>query len=186
MSTPSRGRQPGRPQQPFPPQAPEPHKKKSRGKTCAGAACLGVVGILVIVGAITAATGGRPGSGTGKSPAAVPSAAGNASKAFASQSAPQKEAPQTVTYVVTGTSGADVRYGPAGSPAQGKVPMSVTRPLENRQHYAITAQLQGGGHVTCQLKVNGRVISQSTASGGYTIASCEIGKDTFSGKWTRL
>ncbi|MFD4977111.1 hypothetical protein [Streptomyces sp. NPDC058424] len=180
MSTPSRGRQPGRPQQPFQPQAPEPHKKKS---TCAGVGCLGVVGILVIAGAIFAATGGKSSSGTAKSPAAAPSDAGNAS---ASQSAPQKEAPQTVTYVVTGTSGADVQYGPAGSLAQGKVPMSVTRPLENPQHYAITAQLQGGGHVTCQLKVNGRVISQSTASGGYTIASCEISKDTFSDKWTRF
>ncbi|MFE7234612.1 hypothetical protein ACFVAF_28880 [Streptomyces sp. NPDC057596] len=182
MSTPSRGRQPGQPQQPFQPQAPEPHKKKSKGKTCAGAGCLGVVGILVIAGAISVATGGKSSSGTAKSPAAAPPDAGNAS---ALQSAPQKGAPQTVTYVVTGTSGADVQYGPAGSLAQGKVPMSVTRPLENRQHYAITARLQGGGHVTCQLKVNGRVISQSTASGGYTIASCEISKDTFSDKWTR-
>ncbi|MFJ2722661.1 hypothetical protein [Streptomyces sp. NPDC087437] len=190
MSTPSRGRRPGRPQQPFPPQAPEPHRKKSKGRTCAGAGCLGVVGILVIAGAIFAATGGKSSSGTARSPAAAPPAAalpaaGNGSRASASQSAPRKEAPQTVTYVVTGTSGAVVQYGPAGSLARGTVPMSVTRPLENPRHYAITAQLQGGGHVTCQLKVNGRVLSQSTASGGHTIASCEISKDTFSDKWTR-
>ncbi|MGW0994226.1 hypothetical protein ACWD5V_13090 [Streptomyces sp. NPDC002523] len=183
MSTPSRGQQPGQPQQPFQPQAPEPHKKKSKGKTCAGVGCLGVVGILVIAGAIYAATGGKSSSGTDKSPAAELSDAGNGSKASASQSATQKEAPQTVTYVVTGTSGADVQYGPVGSAVQGKVPMSVTRPLKNGQHYAITAQLQGGGHVTCQLKVNGRVISQSTASGDYNIASCETSKDTFSEKW---
>ncbi|MFJ6565683.1 hypothetical protein ACIQMV_38800 [Streptomyces sp. NPDC091412] len=186
MSTPSRGRQPGRPQLPFQPQAPEPPRKKSKGKTCAGAGCLGVVGLLVIAGAITAATGGRSSSGTARSPAAASPDAGNASKASASQSAPRKEAPQTVTYVVTGTSGAVVQYGPAGSLARGTVPMSVTRPLEDPQHYAITAQLQGGGHVTCRLKVNGRVISQSTASGGHTIASCEISKDTFSDKWTRF
>jgi hypothetical protein len=62
--------------------------------------------------------------------------------------------------------------------------MSVTKPLRNPQYYSITAQLRGGGHVTCQLKVDGKVISQSTASGGYNIASCEISKDIFSGKWT--
>ncbi|MFF4764878.1 hypothetical protein ACFY4A_42710, partial [Streptomyces sp. NPDC001292] len=81
MSTPSRGPQPGRPRQPFQQQAPEPHRKKSTGKICAGVGCLGVVGILVIAGAIFAATGGRSGSGTAKGPAAAPSAAGNASKA---------------------------------------------------------------------------------------------------------
>ncbi|MGW2855370.1 hypothetical protein ACWDAZ_26320, partial [Streptomyces sp. NPDC001215] len=106
---------------------------------------------------------------------------GGVGRLLHTQQTPQS---QTVTYVVTGTSGADVQYGPAGSSAQGTVPMNVTKPLKNPQYYSITAQLQGGGHVTCQLKVNGKVISQSTASGGYNIASCEISKDLFSDKWT--
>ncbi|MCX4429586.1 hypothetical protein [Streptomyces mirabilis] len=185
MSTPPWAQQhpqPGQPQQPFPSHAPEP-PKKSKTKTYAGAGCLGVVGILVLGGVISAAGGGTSGD-TADNPAAAPSHTSNGAKTAAPHSAAKKQTPQTVTYVVTGTSGADVQYGPAGSSAQGKVPMNVTKPLDNPQYYSITAQLQGAGHVTCRLKVNGKVISQSTASGGYNIASCEISKDIFSGKWT--
>jgi hypothetical protein len=181
MSTPPWAQQP---EQPGQPQAPEPPKKKSKAKTCAGVGCLGVVGLVVLAAVISAASGGKSGSSTANSPAAAPSDTGNSAKAAAPHSAAKKKTPQTVTYVVTGTSGADVQYGPAGSSAQGKVPMNVTKPLGNPQYYSITAQLQGGGHVACQLKVNGKVISQSTASGGYNIASCEISKDMFSDKWT--
>ncbi|MGW2799513.1 hypothetical protein [Streptomyces sp. NPDC001269] len=187
MSTPpwaQQPHQPGQPQQPFPAQALVP-PKKSKAKTCAGAGCLGVVAILALGGVISAAGGGKSG-GSADKPAAAPSHASNAAKTAAPHSAAKKQTPQsqTVTYVVTGTSGADVQYGSAGSSAQGTVPMNVTKPLKNPQYYSITAQLQGGGHVTCQLKVNGKVISQSTASGGYNIASCEISKDLFSDKWT--
>ncbi|MEV6057410.1 hypothetical protein [Streptomyces sp. NPDC052107] len=181
MSTPPWAQQPGQPQQPFPAQAPVP-PKKSKAKTCAGAGCLGVVAVLVLGGAITAAGGGK--SADTDKPAAAPSHANNGAKTAAPHSAGPKQTPQTVTYVVTGTSGADVQYGPAGSSAQGTVPMHVTKPLKNPQYYSITTQLQGAGHVTCQLKVNGKVISQSTASGGYNIASCEISKDLFGDKWT--
>ncbi|UXY23053.1 hypothetical protein N8I84_33395 [Streptomyces cynarae] len=171
-------------QQPHQPQAPEP-KKKSKVKTCAGAGCLGIVGVVILGGVISVAGGGNSSSApAAQSPAAASPDPGHSAKAAAPRSTARKETPQTVTYVVTGTGGADVQYGPAGSSAQGKVPMSVTKPLRNPQYYAITAQLQGGGHVTCQLKVNGKVISQSTASGGYNLASCEISKDIFSGKWT--
>lgn len=48
--------------------------------------------------------------------------------------------------------------------------------------YAINAQLQGGGTVSCSISVDGKVISQGSASGGYNIASCEISQD-FSGGW---
>ncbi|WP_055495638.1 hypothetical protein [Streptomyces sp. TP-A0356] len=185
MSTPTWAQpphQPHRPHQPFQAQAPVP-PKKGKAKTCAGAGCLGIVGVLVLGGVISAAGGGKSG-GTADMPAAAPSHANDGTKTAAQHSAATKQTPQTVTYVVTGTSGADVQYGPAGSSAQGTVPMSVTKPLKNPQYYSITAQLQGAGRVTCQLKVNGKVISQSTAAGGYNIASCEISKDIFSDKWT--
>jgi hypothetical protein len=166
------------------PQAPEP-KKKSKIRTCAGFGCLGIVGVVMLGGVISATGGGKPGSApTAQSPNAAPTDSGHSAQTAAPRSAAPKETPQTVTYVDTGTSGADVQYGPAGSSAQGEVPMSVTKPLRNPQYYSITAQLRGGRHVTCQLKVDGKVISQSTASGGYNIASCEISKDIFSGKWT--
>jgi hypothetical protein len=90
---------------------------------------------------------------------------------------------QTVSYVVTG-SAADVSYGPAGSDFAGTVPLHVTQPLGTPIYYSISAQLQGGGTVSCQIKVDGKAISSATASGGYNIASCEITQDPFSGDWT--
>lgn len=177
MSTPPWAQQPPHPHAPEPP-------KKSKAKTCAGAGCLGIVGVVILGGVISVAGGGKSGSApAAQSPAAAPSHSDHSAKAAAPQSGARKKESQTVTYVVTGTGGADIQYGPAGSSAQGTVPMNVTKPLRNPQYYSITAQLQGGGHVTCQLKVNGKVISQSTASGGYNIATCEISKDIFSGKW---
>ena len=96
---------------------------------------------------------------------------------------PSEQTAQTVTYVVTGTSGADVTYGPSGSDLTGSVPMSVTQPLGNPSYYAINAQLQGYGEVSCELEVDGVAISSSTASGGYNIAACEIGQDPTTGSW---
>ena len=87
-----------------------------------------------------------------------------------------------MTYVVNG-SPADVTYGPAGSDLSGSVPMRVTQPLGTPDYYAISAQLQGGGTVSCQILVDGKVTASSTASGGYNIADCEISQDPFSGNW---
>jgi hypothetical protein len=89
----------------------------------------------------------------------------------------------TVEYVVTGTPGADVTYGPAGSDITGSVPMNVIARLGDPAYYAINAQLQGGGTVSCKILVGGRVISSGTAEGGFNIASCEISQDSFSGSW---
>ncbi|MDI5964780.1 hypothetical protein POF50_027890 [Streptomyces sp. SL13] len=88
----------------------------------------------------------------------------------------------TVTYVVTGSS-AEVTYGPAGSDFNGHVPMTVSKKLGSPSYYAINAQLQGGGTVTCKIEVNGKTISHATASGGYNIASCEITQDLFDSGW---
>ncbi|MFS4090994.1 hypothetical protein [Streptomyces sp. AF1A] len=179
MSTPVWGQQPP---------VPEPPKKKSKAASCLGAGCLGIVGVLVLGGVMSVAGGKSGDKPAAESRATASSDSGHGAKAAPPSATrkkkPQKKKPQTVTYSVTGTAGADVQYGPAGSSAQGSVPMTVTKPLRDVQYYSITAQLQGGGHVTCRLKVNGKVISQSTASGGYNIATCEISKDLFSGKWT--
>jgi hypothetical protein len=93
-------------------------------------------------------------------------------------------AAQTVTYAVTG-SDADVTYGPAGSSLSGTVPMHVTKDIPSSApiYYDVQAQLQGGGSVSCQILVDGKVISSSTATGGYNIAMCEIGQDPLSGQW---
>lgn len=95
---------------------------------------------------------------------------------------PAEQSAQTVTYVVTG-SYADVTYGPSGSDNQGTVPMSVTQPLGSPQYYAINAQLQGGGSVSCQIKVDSVTIASASASGGYNIADCEIDQNSTVGSW---
>ena len=90
-----------------------------------------------------------------------------------------------VTFIVSG-SYASVTYGPAGSNYTGSVPMDVTETIPGQPpiYYAIDAQLQGGGTVSCKIEVNGQTISQGTAQGGYNIATCEISQDPLSGGWT--
>jgi len=97
---------------------------------------------------------------------------------------PQYLPPETVTYIVRGTPGAaQVTYGPSGSNFNGNDPMHVTRPLGTPQFYAISAQLQGDGTVTCVIKVDGVSLSTSTATGGYNIADCEISQDPITNMW---
>jgi hypothetical protein len=93
--------------------------------------------------------------------------------------------PDKVTFIVSG-SYASVTYGPAGSNYTGSVPMDVTETIPGQPpiYYAIDAQLQGGGTVSCKIEVNGQTISQGTAQGGYNIATCEISQDPLSGGWT--
>lgn len=132
--------------------------------------------VIVIVIAVAAASPSKP-AGTAAGSAFTPAA-----QAPARAAAKQAPAKQTVTFIVTG-SPADVTYGPAGSSVAGKVPMHASYPLGTPVYYSIEAQLQGGGDVTCKIEVDGKVISESVASGGYNIAMCEIGQDPLSGNW---
>jgi hypothetical protein len=136
-------------------QVPEP-PKKSKANSCAGVGCLGIIGVVILGGLISVDGGGKSGSKPAAQSAVTESPDSGHSAKAEPPSSTRKKTPQTVTYLVTGTGGADVQYGPAGSSAQGSVPMTVTKPLRDVQYYSITAQLQGGGHVTCQLKVNAR------------------------------
>jgi hypothetical protein len=92
---------------------------------------------------------------------------------------------QTVTVIVTGDDEAQVTYGPAGTNLTGTAPMEETAviPSDPPAYYSVQAQLQGGGEVSCEIEVDGKVISQATATGGYNIASCEIGQDPLTGQW---
>jgi hypothetical protein len=89
-------------------------------------------------------------------------------------------APETVTYIVSGSS-ADVTYGPAGSSLSGHSPMKVTKKLGDPAYYSISAQLNGSGHVSCKLEIDGEVVSHAEASGSYQIAMCEA--VNFGGEW---
>jgi hypothetical protein len=61
--------------------------------------------------------------------------------------------------------------------------MRKTAALRDVSYYAISAQLQGDGKVSCEIRVNGKVIARSTATGSYNIAQCEIGQDPWTGAW---
>ncbi len=181
-----------RQQDPYPPQGyapqggyPQPPRKSwpSRHKFATG--CLGSIGlfvvvIIIVVIAVAVSSGG--GSGTGTSAGTTTNTGtGNGQTAQNAGSA-AGPAHQTVTYIVTG-SPADVTFGPDGTNDQGTVPMRVTRHLHNPQYYAINAQLNGAGSVSCKIKVDGKTISTAHASGSYNIASCEISKDPLTGQW---
>jgi len=62
--------------------------------------------------------------------------------------------------------------------------MKVNVKLGNAIYYSLTAQLQGGGRVTVKILINGKVISESDATGGYNIATAEISQDPLTGEWT--
>lgn len=81
----------------------------------------------------------------------------------------------TVELIVSG-SPADVSYGPSGSSLSGTVPLDVTVQIPDPApaYYAVNAQLQGSGAVSCEIRVDGVVISTAQATGGYHIALCEI------------
>lgn len=169
--------QPPYPQQPSygqQPYAPPPQRPKKRHRVLGGFLIGG--GVLLAIIIIGAAAGG----GSQGAPGAAASTAVAAPAAATSSAA----AKPTVTYVVTGTrGGADVTFGPAGSSLSGRVPMRVTKRLGHADYYSIQAQLNGGGKVTVEIIVGGKVISKGTATGGYNIASAEIVQGLFSGKW---
>jgi hypothetical protein len=151
---------------------------------------LSITGVLVVIIALSAAVSGgkSAGSGSAASPAAstsVPAAAASspaASPPAANSPAAVHHASHTVTYIVWG-SPAQVTYGPSGSDLDGTVPMRKTAALHDVSYYAISAQLQGAGKVSCEIRVNGKVIARSAATGAYNIAQCEIGQDPLTGAW---
>lgn len=131
---------------------------------------------LIIAVAILASHGSTPAPAT----AATGVPAGTAAPAAQATTA---AAASTVTFTVSG-SPASVTYGDGASSASGAVPMRVTLPLGNPLYYSIEVQLQGAGSATCKILVGGTVVSQASASGGYTIALCEISRDPLTGQWT--
>lgn len=168
--------QPGQyPPQYQPPRQPPRRRQWSAGKIIAVIAACVVATVVITSVAVS----------IGKTPAASSSAPPAATGATsASSPATQAAAAATVTYVVTG-SGADVTYGPEGSENSGSVPMrkTVAIPASPPGYYAVSAQLQGGGSVTCEILVSGKVISKSAANGSYNIADCEIVQDPITGAW---
>lgn len=166
------------PQPPFKP--PQPPRRRQSWPAQHKA----LTGLFVFVGLITiivAANAGGSSSSSGGT-AATGTQPGTSAPAAAPKATQTVTTAQTITYEVTGAA-ADVTYGAAGSSLSGTVPMKVTAKLGDPIYYSLTAQLQGGGSVTVKILIDGTVISQGSATGGYNIASAEISQDPLSGQW---
>lgn len=117
--------------------------------------------------------------------AAERSAQAAVSSALASAASPSPQTPTKVEFIVTGTApdGIDITYGPSGSnfagptALNGKAVMSVKFD-PSASYYALNAQLQGAGSITCKIVVTGPgdqplTVSHGAASGGYNICSAQ-------------
>ena len=122
-------------------------------------AALAVTLLLVII-----ALAGQPkhsAAAPGATASAAPPAADPGATASQAPASPSPAARDTVTLVVYGDgSPVNVTYGPAGSTATGREPMTVTQsiPASPPIYYSINAQLQGTGSVSVVIKVNGKQI----------------------------
>jgi hypothetical protein len=115
-----------------------------------------------------------------------------------SASASNTPAPATkVEFIVSGTApdGIDITYGPSGSNLSGPSTLDGTATMSvpfdgSADYYALNAQLQGGGSVTCKIVVTGPgdnplTVSSGAASGGYNICSAQAAPEDSSGlTWT--
>jgi hypothetical protein len=137
---------------------------------------IGVAGVVIAIVAATLSHGSRslPSPALSGAPVSLPGLPG------------QSGAPagaSTATLVVTGSSGAQVTYGPAGTGRAGSVPMDKTVSLGSGSTYELKAQLNGSGTVSCQILVGGTAISHATASSAYGVAVCVIFRNPVSGQW---
>jgi hypothetical protein len=153
---------------------------------------LGCLSVIVAVG--TGLSGERfpassprshPAASAGQSAAAAPAAARpRSSSRSRSRSRSAGSGPRPILiYRVTGTPGARVTYGPAGTYLTGRAPLQVVARLGNPLYYFVSAELPGKGSVECEILIGAKVMDKSAATGRHSLASCQISRDPLSGKW---
>jgi len=90
----------------------------------------------------------------------------------------------TVTFTVTGSapSGVDITYGDDASNLNGDgLPFTTTMKVkDDALYYAVTAQLNGGGHIHCKVTIGDKTKS-GEAKGGYNICSAQLNSGVFGG-----
>jgi hypothetical protein len=189
---------PGSPPYGPPPVPPQPPKKKHTGLIVALSVVGGIVAICLFGGIIVAAAGGgdKGSPGASHTPAAEAAAGQDAVTPAASSGAPTRKpspaAKPTVVFTLTGSapSGVDISYGSDSDNRQGGSTSPWKASLRRDDSggvswYDMTAQLQGGGDITCQILIDGAVIASGHASGGYNICSAQISQ-SFTGKWSKV
>ena len=173
---------------------PSPRRRPRRRHPVRNGMLVGLGCLSVIVAVGTGLTGEKfPASSprshasatAGQPAAAAPAAARPRSKSKSkSKSKSAGSGPQPVlTYLVTGTPGARVTYGPAGTYLTGRAPLQVVTRLGNPLYYFISAELPGKGSVECEILIGTTVMNKSVATGRHSLASCQISRDPLSGKW---
>ena len=197
--------QPGwgqQPNQPYPQQpgwvAPPPPPKKTPVGMIVGLGCLGIVVLLVIIGAVGAIAGSDSSStskGTSVSadkdtetektddkPAVEEEPAEEPAKEDAKEDAKKETKKPVVTFKVWGTAPAgvlgplDITYGSDSDTRKGKWKngkFEATLPLdEDAMYFTLMAQLQGEGDINCSVTVDGHT-EKAHASGGYNICHAQ-------------
>ena len=202
--------QPGYGQQP--PWGPPRRKRHTARNVLLGAG--GLVAAIIVIA--VAANGGKTGS-TGASATSSSVASGVASAETVAQNcaasggtwngtscqapAPSPSntpaSPTKVAFIVSGTApdGIDITYGPSGSNFEGPSTLDGTATMSvpfdgSADYYAIDAQLQGGGSITCKIVVTGPgdaplTVSSGAASGDYNICDAQAAPTDSTGlSWT--
>ena len=143
------------------------------------------IGCLVVIVAIgTGLTGEKFPSSSPRSHASASHPVAAAPAAARPRSRAAGNGPRPIlTYRVTGSPGARVTYGPAGTYLTGRAPLQVTARLGNPLYYFITAQLPRKGSVECEILIGAKVMAKSVATGRHNLASCQISRDPLSRKW---
>ena len=140
---------------------------------------IGAGGLAVLIAFGVFLFGAKKPAPAGASSATGSAAAGAAQPNLGAGTASAK----TITYLVTGTPGTPVTYGPGGSGFQGQAPVRATKPIGHPGYYAISARLRARGSVQCEILVGKQVISNSVATGRHNAVSCEISRNPQTGNW---
>jgi len=184
---PGYGQQPPYPPQPqHMPQMPGPQPPPRRKRHTARNILAGLGGLIGVIIAVTVAN--NHGSGNGAAAPAA-NAATQAAQSSPSAAAPAPSntpaTPTKVEFIVSGTApdGIDITYGPSGSNFSGPSTLDGTATMSvpfdgSAEYYALNAQLQGGGSITCKIVVTGPgdnplTVSSGAASGGFNICDAQ-------------
>lgn len=157
-----------------------------------------VIGALVVAGIIITALEGGKSTGSSASPGAASVAASAPASGPASAAAPASPTPPPPTkveFIVSGSApdGIDITYGPAGSNLSGPSVLDGTAKMTmtfdaSTDYYAMNAQLQGDGSITCKIVATGPgdqplTVSSGAASGGYNICSAQAAPENGGLNW---
>lgn len=154
-----------------------------------------VIGLFVALGVIGAVAGAGRAAKPAAQAATAPSYTPATQYYNTSTPTPTPNAPTKVEFIVSGSApdGIDITYGPAGSNLAGPSVLAGTTTMTvnfdpNADYYAMNAQLQGDGDITCKIVATGPgdqplTASSGAASGSYNICSAQAAPENNGLSW---